>query len=80
MANDSQDNRLAADNTKRMSRPLEQVDPEIAQAMRDELRRQSTGLALIPSENFVSEAVSTICRITPTPPGNLDRRPCEGLV
>lgn len=50
MGNDSTENR-------RMSRSLEQVDPEIAQAMRDELRRQSTCLELIPSENFVSEAV-----------------------
>jgi glycine hydroxymethyltransferase len=41
----------------RMSRPLEEVDPEIAQAMREELRRQSTGIELIPSENFVSDAV-----------------------
>jgi glycine hydroxymethyltransferase len=41
----------------RMSRPLEEVDPEIAGALRDELRRQSTGIELIPSENFVSDAV-----------------------
>ena len=41
----------------RMSRPLADVDPEVAQALRDELRRQSTGVELIPSENFVSEAV-----------------------
>jgi glycine hydroxymethyltransferase len=41
----------------RMSRPLDAVDPEIAGILRDELRRQSTGIELIPSENFVSEAV-----------------------
>src|SRR5579872_801522 len=41
----------------RMSRSLEQTDPEIAQAIADEVRRQATGLELIPSENFVSEAV-----------------------
>jgi len=41
----------------RMSRTLEEVDPEIATALRNELRRQSTGIELIPSENFVSEAV-----------------------
>jgi len=40
-----------------MSRTLEQTDPEIAQAIADETRRQATGLELIPSENFVSEAV-----------------------
>src|ERR1700745_3378703 len=42
---------------KRMSRPLEVVDPEVAEALHDELRRQSTGLKLFRSENFVSEAV-----------------------
>src|ERR1700741_3346715 len=42
---------------KRMSRPLEVVDPEVAEALHDEVRRQSTGLELIASENFVSEAV-----------------------
>src|SRR5713226_7852671 len=41
----------------RMSRPLEEVDPEIADLLRDEARRQATGLELIASENFVSEAV-----------------------
>ncbi len=40
-----------------MNRPLDRVDPEIATVLRDELRRQSTGIELIPSENFVSEAV-----------------------
>jgi len=40
-----------------MNRPLRDVDPEIAEALRDEARRQGTGLELIPSENFVSEAV-----------------------
>ena len=33
------------------------VDPEIAEAMRDELKRQREHLELIASENFVSEAV-----------------------
>src|ERR1700746_1915869 len=47
------------DNTisQRMNRPLSEVDPDIADALRDEGRRQGTGLELIPSENFVSEAV-----------------------
>lgn len=43
----------------RMNRAVDEVDPELAQALRDELRRQSTGIELIPSENFVSEAVLT---------------------
>jgi glycine hydroxymethyltransferase len=42
---------------KKMNRPLSQVDPEIAEALGNEGRRQGTGLELIPSENFVSEAV-----------------------
>jgi len=40
-----------------MSRSLAETDPEIADALREEVRRQATGLELIPSENFVSEAV-----------------------
>jgi glycine hydroxymethyltransferase len=40
-----------------MNRTLAEVDPEVADAIRDEGRRQGTGLELIPSENFVSEAV-----------------------
>ena len=40
-----------------MNRTLQEVDPEIADAIRDEGRRQGTGIELIPSENFVSEAV-----------------------
>ena len=40
-----------------MSRSLEQTDPDIAEAVRDEIRRQATSIELIPSENFVSEAV-----------------------
>ena len=43
--------------SQRMNRPLAEVDPEVADALRDEGRRQGTGLELIPSENFVSEAV-----------------------
>jgi glycine hydroxymethyltransferase len=42
---------------RRMSRSLEETDPAIAAVLRDEIRRQATGLELIPSENFVSEAV-----------------------
>jgi glycine hydroxymethyltransferase len=42
---------------RRMSRPLDVVDPEVSEALFDEVRRQATGLELIASENFVSEAV-----------------------
>ncbi len=41
----------------RMSRPLHEVDPEVAAAIDNEVRRQHEGLELIASENFVSEAV-----------------------
>ncbi len=42
---------------ERMARPLAEVDPEIAQAIRDEAERQHARLELIASENFTSEAV-----------------------
>src|SRR5437879_12137025 len=45
------------DANDRMNRPLDAVDPQIAGFLRDEARRQATGLELIPSENLVSEAV-----------------------
>jgi len=45
------------DANNRMNRPLDTVDPAIAELLRDEARRQATGLELIPSENLVSEAV-----------------------
>jgi len=38
-------------------RSLAETDPDIARAVRDELHRQNTGLELIASENFVSQAV-----------------------
>ena len=44
-------------NKSSMSRPLYEVDPEIATAIDNEVRRQHEGLELIASENFVSEAV-----------------------
>src|SRR2546426_9314105 len=40
-----------------MSRPLYEVDPQVATAIENETRRQHEGLELIASENFVSEAV-----------------------
>jgi glycine hydroxymethyltransferase len=43
--------------TPAMSRPLYEVDPQIANAIDNEVRRQHEGLELIASENFVSEAV-----------------------
>jgi glycine hydroxymethyltransferase len=45
------------DANNRMNRPLDSVDPPIADLLRDEAKRQATGLELIPSENLVSEAV-----------------------
>jgi glycine hydroxymethyltransferase len=38
-------------------RSLRETDPEVAAAIRDEVGRQATGLELIASENFVSNAV-----------------------
>ncbi len=40
-----------------MNRALREVDPDIAEIIELETRRQAEGLELIPSENFVSEAV-----------------------
>ncbi len=49
---------MATDTTTLpMWRTLAHTDPEIAQAIRDELHRQNSGLELIASENFVSRAV-----------------------
>jgi glycine hydroxymethyltransferase len=39
------------------SRPLQEVDPEVYEALQNETLRQHTHLELIASENFVSEAV-----------------------
>src|SRR5215468_10414593 len=43
--------------TSMMSRPLYEVDPQIAAVIDNETRRQHEGLELIASENFTSEAV-----------------------
>src|SRR5258706_6229401 len=40
-----------------MWRTLAETDPELAQAIRNEVHRQNSGLELIASENFVSRAV-----------------------
>src|SRR5258706_15612465 len=45
------------DANDRMNRPLDAVDPQIADILCEEAKRQATGLELIPSENLVSEAV-----------------------
>jgi glycine hydroxymethyltransferase len=43
--------------TSSMNRPLQEVDPEIAEAVASEERRLAYNLEMIASENFVSEAV-----------------------
>ncbi len=43
--------------SKRINRSLREVDPEVAEAIANEVRRQANGLELIASENFASEAV-----------------------
>src|SRR5580692_6536462 len=48
---------MTTEANERMERPLEAVDTQIAELLREEARRQATGLELIPSENLVSEAV-----------------------
>ena len=48
---------LETPELRRMSRTLEATDPEVAEALHEEVRREATGLELIPSENLVSEAV-----------------------
>jgi glycine hydroxymethyltransferase len=44
-------------STDYFSKPLAEVDPEIAQVLEDEARRQETTLEMIASENFVPQAV-----------------------
>src|SRR5438045_5273081 len=48
---------MAIEAARALWRTLAETDPEIAQAIRDELHRQNTGLELIASENFVSRAI-----------------------
>ena len=43
--------------TRTLTSPLSQIDPQIAEAIANERRRQQEGLELIASENFVSPAV-----------------------
>ena len=42
---------------KNMNRPLAEADPEVAQAIANEERRQHEKIRLIPSENYASKAV-----------------------
>ncbi len=42
---------------QRMSRPLAEVDPQVAEAIQHEVERQHSRLELIASENFTSEAI-----------------------
>jgi glycine hydroxymethyltransferase len=48
---------MSTEANNRMQRPLNEVDPQIAELLREEAVREATGLELIPSENLVSEAV-----------------------
>jgi len=48
---------METQDSRRMERTVAEVDPEVAEALDQEVRRQATGLELIASENFVSEAV-----------------------
>jgi glycine hydroxymethyltransferase len=48
---------MPTQTTTTLWRTLAQTDPEIAEAIRNELHRQNSGLELIASENFVSRAV-----------------------
>ena len=48
---------MSTEANNRMQRHLNDVDPQIAELLREEAVRESTGLELIPSENLVSEAV-----------------------
>jgi glycine hydroxymethyltransferase len=50
---------MTTEANERMKRPLDAVDPQIAELLGEEARREATGLELIPSENLVSEAVLT---------------------
>src|ERR1051326_7579664 len=48
---------MATTDTPSRWRALAETDPDIANAIKHELHRQNTGLELIASENFVSQAV-----------------------
>ena len=56
-SHDAENRRPGTTGTSTSSALLADADPEIAQAVRNEERRQNEGLELIASENFVSRAV-----------------------
>ena len=57
-----------------MQRSLAETDPDIADAIRRETRRQAEGLELIASENFVSAAVLEAARMAPLFDARVDGR------
>src|SRR6186997_3389395 len=48
---------MTTQTTNSLQRTLAEADPEVAEAIRNERRRQNSGIELIASENFVSRAV-----------------------
>jgi glycine hydroxymethyltransferase len=68
-----------------LDRPLAYVDPEIAEVLEEELRRQQRTLEMIASENFVSKAVmecqgSVLTnKYAPGYPGRRDYGGCERI-
>src|SRR5438309_10764137 len=48
---------MATETKTPLWRTLAETDPEVAQAIKDEVHRQNSGLELIASENFVSRAI-----------------------
>jgi glycine hydroxymethyltransferase len=48
---------MAQEGADHLLRPVSEVDPEIAQVLEDEARRQDATLEMIASENFVPQAV-----------------------
>src|SRR5579871_5400927 len=48
---------MSTQTTPAMWRTLRETDPDVAEAIKNELHRQNSGLELIASENFVSRAI-----------------------
>jgi glycine hydroxymethyltransferase len=48
---------MAPEGAEHLLRPVSEVDPEIAQVLEDEARRQDATLEMIASENFVPQAI-----------------------
>ena len=49
--------------TQDLTSPLSHVDPEIFNLTQQEKQRQVSGIELIASENFTSQAVMEVCKI-----------------